>query len=70
MPVVYEIEGRDLTYFRESGKVYQNISIYRHEIATDTQEILSESLLYENVCEIAYPLSDETKIIEKRGAQA
>lgn len=66
MPFVYEIEGKDLSYFRESGKVYQKISIYRRETAIDTREILSESLLYENVCEIGYQLPDETKIFEKR----
>ena len=66
MPVVYEVEGKDLSYFRESGKVYQKISIYRHETAIDTREILSESLLYENICKIGYRLPDETKIFEKR----
>lgn len=65
MPVVYEIMGKDLSYFRQNGKVYQKISIYRHEIAIDTREILSESLLYENLCEIGYQLPAGTKIIEK-----
>ena len=65
MPVIYEIMGKDLSYFRQNGKVYQKISIYRHEIAIDTREILSESLLYENLCEIGYQLPAGTKIIEK-----
>lgn len=65
IPVVYEIEGRDLSYFREGGKVYQKISIYRRETAVDTREVLSESLLYENICEIGYQLPDGTKILEK-----
>lgn len=65
IPVIYEIEGRGLAYFREGGKVYQKISIYRRETAVDTREVLSESLLYENICEIGYQLPDGTKILEK-----
>jgi vancomycin resistance protein VanW len=65
MPVVYEIEGKDLSYFRKNGKVYQKISIYRREIACDTREVLSESLLYENLCEIDYQLPEGTKILDQ-----
>ncbi|HEX3051295.1 MAG TPA: glycopeptide resistance accessory protein VanW [Aggregatilineaceae bacterium] len=65
MPFIYEIEGKDLTYFRKNGKVYQKISIYRREIARDTRKVLSESLLYENLCEIEYQLPEGTKILDK-----
>lgn len=66
MPLSYEIEGKDLSYFRKSGNVYQKVSIYRREVAFDTREILSESLLYENLCEIDYELPEGTIILDKR----
>ena len=68
MPSIYEIEGKDLSYFRENGKVYQKISIYRREVAVDTREVFSESLLYENLCEIEYQLPEGTKILAEREA--
>ena len=52
----YEIEGRDLAYFRKNGKVYEKISIYRRAVSAGTAEPLPESLLYENLCEIGYEL--------------
>jgi vancomycin resistance protein VanW len=67
MPFIYEIEGKDLSYFRENGKVYQKISIYRCEKAFDTREVMSESLLYENLCEIDYQLPEGTTIVDKGG---
>jgi vancomycin resistance protein VanW len=70
MPFIYEVEGRDLSYFHKNGKVYQKISIYRLETAFDTREVLSESLLYENLCEINYQLPEGTKILDKEEATA
>jgi len=62
---LYRIEGKDLSYFRKNGKIFEKISIYRLQIALDTQETLSESLLYENLCEIGYRLPNDTRIIGK-----
>ncbi len=59
---MYEIEGKDLSYFRKDGKVFEKILIYRRQIAPDTHETLSESLLYENLCEIGYRLPNDTPI--------
>lgn len=70
MPFQYEIVGKDLCYFRKNEKVHQKIAIYRREIACDTQEVLSESLLYENLCEIDYQLPEGTKIVDKGEALA
>lgn len=69
MPFIYKIEGKNLSYFRKNGKVYQKISIYRREIAVDTRAVLSESLLYENLCEIDYQLPEGTKILDKGDAR-
>lgn len=62
---IYEIDGKDLSYFRENDAVYQTISIYRREIGIDTREIVSEKLLYTNLCVINYQLPDGTEIYEK-----
>ena len=65
IPFIYETEGKDLAYFRKNGTIYQTISIYRREMACDTREVLSESLLYENLCEIEYQLPEGTIIVDK-----
>lgn len=67
LPFVYEIEGKDLSYFRKNGTVYQKISIFRREIDTVTREAVSESLLYTNLCEIGYQLPNDTLITDERG---
>ena len=65
LPAIYEIEGKDLAYFRENGVVRQEISIYRREIDSVTRRLCSESLLYRNVCVIGYQLPDYTPISEE-----
>jgi vancomycin resistance protein VanW len=64
MSCIYEIDGKNLSYFRENGLVFQTISIYRREIDADTQKVAGESLLYTNVCAIGYRLPDDTQITE------
>ena len=64
-PFGYEIEGKDLSYSRDNGRIYEEISIYRREMAAGTQAILSERLLYKNLCEIGYRLPDNTPIVER-----
>lgn len=70
LPFTYAIEERDLSYFRKGGTVYQKVSIYRLEIASETQAIRSESLLYENLCEIQYPLPEGTEILNTEAVTA
>ena len=65
LPSLYEIEGKGLAYYRISGRIYQEITIYRREIAVDTQEVLSETRLYKNQCRIGYQLPEKTKIIDR-----
>ena len=65
-PLMYEITGDGLSYFRNKGTVYQKISIYRREVDIDTREILSEKLLYTNLCAIGYPLPGNIPVIEER----
>lgn len=65
MSMTHEIEGRDLTYFRQGGKLYQEIAIYRCEVAADTRAVMSETLLYTNTCVIGYPLPEDTAITQR-----
>lgn len=64
MPSVYEIEGRDLRYFRKGEKVYQAIEIVRCEVDADTRKALSQTHLYNNLCVIGYALADEVPITD------
>lgn len=66
-PYIYEIVGKDLSYFRKDGAVHQKISIYRREIDIATREVVSENPLYTNQCEIGYQLPDDTLITDERG---
>ena len=67
LPLLYEIEGKDLRYFRKNDKLYQQISIYRRELRPDTGVPISEELLYTNVCTIGYQLPDDTTICDEGG---
>lgn len=67
MRFVYEVEGKGLSYFRKNGTVYQKISVFRREVDICTRKLLSESLLYRNLCVIGYQPHIDTLIIEERG---
>ncbi len=59
----YDIAGRDLRYFRRGDAVFQHIAIVRRQVGADDGKILSEEPLYENICEIGYPLPADTPIL-------
>jgi vancomycin resistance protein VanW len=62
LPYVYEIVGRDLRYFRREGNIFEENSIYRQQLATADRKMLSEELLYKNLCQIGYELPEGTPI--------
>jgi len=64
--LIYEIEGKDLSYYRKKDVIVEKINIYRCERSMDTRNIISEKLLYENQREVSYQLPDNTPIIERR----
>jgi vancomycin resistance protein VanW len=61
----YEISSRDLCYYRENGRVYQQNSIYRTKIDLITNDPVEELLLYNNRCQIGYELPGNILIAEK-----
>lgn len=52
----YRVTGENLTYQRESGRVYEKIDIMQKFFSIRSKEISGEKLLYQNRCEIKYPL--------------
>lgn len=61
----YEVSSRDNCYFRSNGKIYHKNSIFRTSIDYMTNEVINDLLLYQNQCEIAYQLPEDTPILEK-----
>jgi len=68
LPFWYEIAGCDLSYFRQNRKVFQTVAVVRRKIDRKTGEMISEERLYEDLCEIGYPLSADIPITEKGDA--
>ena len=52
----YEIVGEHLVYTRENGKLYQSCDIRRQGYDLRTGEMVSDTLLYHNRCQIGYDL--------------
>lgn len=63
-PFYYEIEGRNLLYFRKNNTILEKISIFRDQISLTTNEKVSSTLLYINLCEVGYSLPNEIPIIK------
>jgi vancomycin resistance protein VanW len=62
MPFQYEIEGKELSYFRKNDTIYQEISIYRRELERETKKVVKEDFLYKNSSVIGYSLPNDTII--------
>ncbi|MEA4919827.1 MAG: glycopeptide resistance accessory protein VanW [Clostridiaceae bacterium] len=61
----YEVSNGKKMYYRQNGKVFEEVDVNQKTISRATGTCLCEKLLYRNKCEIGYPLPDETKIAEK-----
>ncbi|QAT61239.1 MULTISPECIES: glycopeptide resistance accessory protein VanW [Tissierellales] len=61
----YEITNRDKIFYKEHDKIYEQVSIYQQKIDKNTNEIIAESKLYTNLCEIGYSLPKDIEIINK-----
>jgi len=62
--IEYGIRADDLCFYRSKGKIFERISIFQTQLHHH-DSILTETLLYENCCEIGYPLPENTKIEEE-----
>ena len=54
-------------YYRENGKVFEEVDVFRRTVSSETGALLSQTLLYRNRCEIGYPLPQGTQIAKKAG---
>lgn len=62
----YRVINRNKSFFKKDGKTFERVSVYRQEIDSKSQLVVSESLLYPDVFEIGYPLPEGTVIHEER----
>lgn len=58
----YEIMNREKSYFKKNGKTFQRVSVCRQKTDINSKQVISEKLLYTDVCEIGYPLPEGTAI--------
>ena len=61
----YEVVNGKPLYYRRNNKVFEEVDVNQETILAATGACVFEKLLYRNKCEIGYPLSDETEVIEK-----
>ena len=61
----YEVVNGEPVYYHRSNKVFEEVDVKQKTILAATGDCTSEKLLYRNKCEISYPLSDGTDVIEK-----
>ncbi len=62
----YKVEAKNLFYFRDNQKIYEQISIFRQTLDTYADQIIIENHLYDNLCRIGYDLPPDVSIIEKQ----
>ncbi|EHQ89113.1 glycopeptide resistance accessory protein VanW [Desulfosporosinus youngiae] len=62
----YEIINRDKSYFRKEGKTFERVSVCRQRIDSKSKQVVSENILYTDVCEIGYLLPEGTAITEEK----
>jgi len=62
----YEIINREKSYFKKEGKTFERVSVCRQEIDIKSKQVISENILYTDVCEIGYLLPEGTAIAEEK----
>lgn len=61
----FHIVGRDLCYYKEGQKVMQRTTICQQRFDLQTKALVSETSLYQNICEIAYQLPEHIKVLPR-----
>ena len=64
---IYKAVNGPPHYHRENGKIFEQIDVFRAVVSSDSGALLSRELLYQNRCEIRYPLPEDTKFEQKEG---
>ena len=63
--IQYSIQNGQLQYYRENGKIYEQVDVIQNAISVPDGKDIGSKLLYQNCCEIGYELPKETFIKEK-----
>lgn len=61
----YNIVNRDLHYYRKNGNIYESVNVVKQKINIETNEVVSEEVLYTNTLRIQYQLPDTVTIEEE-----
>jgi vancomycin resistance protein VanW len=62
----YEIINREKSYFKKDGKTFERVSVCQQKIDIKSKQVISENLLYTDICEIGYLLPEGTAITEEK----
>ncbi|MDD4565345.1 MAG: VanW family protein [Eubacteriales bacterium] len=61
----YEVVNGESLYYRKNNKVFEEVDVKQKTIQIANGDYISEKLLYQNKCEIGYPLPEGTNVVEK-----
>ena len=63
--ISYRVFNGPVTYFRQGNEIIESVDVMRERISKEDGQVLTETVLYCNQCEIGYPLPEGTQILEK-----
>ena len=66
LPNRYEVINKDKMYFKEGGKLFERVSVYRQSLDVQSGLVRSEERLHTDVFEIGYSLSDDAEFQEAK----
>lgn len=66
LPYRCEVVNKDKMYFKENGKLFERVSVYRQNLDSKSGLVRSEARLHTDVFEIGYSLSDEAEFQETK----
>lgn len=62
----YRIINREKSYFKKDGKTFERVSVCQQKIDIKSKQVISENLLYTDICEVGYVLPEEAAITEEK----
>jgi vancomycin resistance protein VanW len=62
----YKVINRDKNFFKRKGRTFERVSVCRQEIDLKSGQVVSEKLLYTDVCEVGYLLPEGIAITEEK----
>lgn len=59
----YQIKNKEIHYERKKDEIFQKTDVCQYLYSTSTKELITEKLLYQNICKIGYSLPAESQIV-------